>query len=43
MTSSAHRAITLTASTPEDVLAAVPVVLGFEPRDSVAMLTFGGV
>jgi len=42
MTSSAHRAITLTASTPEDVLAAVPVVLGFEPRDSVAMLTFGG-
>jgi hypothetical protein len=42
MTSSAHRAITLTARTPEDVLAAVPVVLGFEPRDSVAMLTFGG-
>ena len=33
---------TLTARTPEDVLAAVPVVLGFEPRDSVAMLTFGG-
>jgi hypothetical protein len=34
---------TLTARTPEDVLAAVPVVLGFEPRDSVVMLTFGGV
>jgi hypothetical protein len=33
---------TLTARTPEDVLAAVPVVLGFEPRDSVVMLTFGG-
>ena len=42
MTSSAHRAITLTASTPEDVLAAVAVVLGFEPCHSVAMLTFGG-
>ena len=42
MTSSAHRTITLTARTPEDVLAAVPVVLGFEPRDSVVMLTFGG-
>ena len=36
-------ATTLTARTPEDVLAAVPVVLGFEPRDSVVMLTFGGV
>ncbi len=33
----------MTARTPEDVLAAVPVVLGFEPRDSVVMLTFGGV
>ncbi len=33
---------TLTARSPEDVLAAVPVVLGFEPRDSVVMLTFGG-
>jgi uncharacterized protein DUF4192 len=43
MSSSAHRATKLTASTPEDVLAAVPVVLGFEPRDSVAMLTVGGV
>jgi len=42
MTSSAHRALTLKARTPEDVLAVVPVVLGFEPRDSVAMLTFGG-
>jgi hypothetical protein len=33
---------TLRAETPEDLLAAVPVVLGFEPRDSVVMLTFGG-
>jgi hypothetical protein len=33
---------TLTARTPEDVLAAVPVVLGFEPCDSIVMLTFGG-
>lgn len=27
---------------PEDLLAAVPVFLGFEPADSVVMLTFGG-
>lgn len=33
---------TLTFRTPEDVLAAVPVLLGFEPADSVVMLTFGG-
>ena len=33
---------TLTAHTPEDVLAAIPVVLGFEPSDSVVMLTSGG-
>ena len=32
---------TFTARTPEDVLAMVPVVLGFVPSDSVAMLTFG--
>ena len=32
----------LTFRTPEDVLAAVPVLLGFEPSDSVVMLTFGG-
>ena len=32
----------LVAKTPEDVLAAVNVVLGFEPSDSVVMLTFGG-
>src|SRR6478735_9268901 len=30
----------LMARTPEDVLAAVPVVLGFEPLQSVVMLTF---
>lgn len=34
-------ATTLTARTPEDVLALVPVVLGFQPSDSIAMLTFG--
>ncbi|MBB6626254.1 DUF4192 domain-containing protein [Nocardioides sp. KIGAM211] len=33
---------TLTARTPEDLLAAVPVVLGFQPTDSLVMLTFGG-
>lgn len=32
---------TFTARTPEDVLAMVPVVLGFVPTASVAMLTFG--
>ena len=31
---------TLTARRPEDLLAAVPVVLGFHPRDSLVMLTF---
>lgn len=31
----------LTARTPEDLLAMVPVVLGFAPEDSVVMLTFG--
>ena len=36
------RATKLTFRTPEDVLAAVPVLLGFEPADSVVMLTFGG-
>jgi Domain of unknown function (DUF4192) len=32
---------TLTAHGPEDLLAAVPVVLGFLPRESLVMLTFG--
>lgn len=32
---------TLTARCPEDILAAVPVVLGFVPHESVVMLTFG--
>ena len=32
---------TLTARSPEDVLAAVPLVLGFVPEESVVMLTFG--
>ena len=33
---------TLLARSPEDLLALVPVVLGFAPSDSVVMLTFGG-
>ncbi len=33
--------LTLTAKSPEDVLAMVPVVLGFTPTDSLVMLTFG--
>lgn len=33
--------MTLTARNPEDVLALVPVVLGFQPEDSLVMLTFG--
>lgn len=32
----------LTARSPEDLLAMVPVVLGFHPAESVVMLTFGG-
>lgn len=32
---------TFTARTPEDLLALVPVVLGFVPEDSVAMVTAG--
>lgn len=32
----------LSARGPEDLLAAVPVVLGFEPRDSAVLMTFGG-
>ena len=31
----------LTARGPEDLLAAVPVVLGFHPEESLVMLTFG--
>jgi hypothetical protein len=33
--------VVLTARSPEDLLAVVPVVLGFVPSDSVVMLTFG--
>lgn len=33
--------LTLNARSPEDVLALVPVVLGFAPHESVVMLTFG--
>lgn len=33
---------TMIARSPEDVLALVPVVLGFEPSESMVMLTFGG-
>ncbi len=35
------RPLTLTARSVEDLLAVVPVVLGFVPADSVVMLTFG--
>ena len=35
------RTTTLTARSPEDLLALVPIVLGFVPRESVVMLTFG--
>ena len=41
MTVPAPSALNFTARTPEDVLAVVPVILGFVPTDSVAMLTFG--
>jgi hypothetical protein len=34
---------TLTARAPEDLLAVVPVVLGFRPHESLVMLTFGAV
>jgi len=34
--------LTLRAKNPADLLAAVPVALGFEPSDSIVMLTFGG-
>ncbi|GAB3765427.1 hypothetical protein FB382_002113 [Nocardioides ginsengisegetis] len=37
-----RHAPTFVARTPEDLLAVVPVVLGFAPTDSVVMLTFGG-
>ncbi|MEZ5092445.1 DUF4192 domain-containing protein [Nocardioides sp.] len=32
---------TLTARTPEDLLALAPLVLGFQPEESLVMLTFG--
>lgn len=41
MTQPMTQSTTMTARTPEDVLAVVPVVLGFEPHDSLVMLTFG--
>ena len=40
-TSPAPADLRFTARCPEDVLALVPVVLGFVPDESVAMLTFG--
>jgi hypothetical protein len=33
---------TLTARSPEDLMAVVPAVLGFHPEESLVMLTFGG-
>lgn len=41
MTTRPSSPATFTARTPEDVLAMLPVVLGFVPTESVAMLTFG--
>ncbi|MGD9961184.1 DUF4192 domain-containing protein [Nocardioides sp.] len=41
MTTRDHQPPTMTARTPEDLLAVVPVVLGFHPEDSIVMLTFG--
>ncbi|WP_134738886.1 DUF4192 domain-containing protein [Nocardioides sp. 503] len=37
-----HHPMTMTARCPEDLLAMVPVTLGFVPEESVVMLTFGG-
>ncbi|GAA1475796.1 hypothetical protein GCM10009623_02420 [Nocardioides aestuarii] len=42
MTSLSLPPTTLTARSPEDLLAVARVVLGFDPDDSVVMLTFGG-
>lgn len=42
MTSLSTAPTTLTARSPEDLLAVARVVLGFDPADSVVMLTFGG-
>jgi hypothetical protein len=35
------RPSTFVARSPTDLVAIVPVVLGFHPRDSVVLLTFG--
>lgn len=40
-TASAPPPLSMIARTPEDVLAVVPVVLGFQPSESLVMLTFG--
>ncbi len=42
MTSISTAPTLLTARSPEDLLAVTRVVLGFEPDESVVMLTFGG-
>jgi hypothetical protein len=34
---------TLSIRTPADILAAVPVVMGFQPAESIVMMTFGAV
>jgi hypothetical protein len=41
MTAPAENPAVVTIRAPEDVLALVPVLLGFVPADSVVMLTFG--
>ena len=42
MTSPTPPRLTMTARSPEDLIAMVPVVLGFVPARSVVLLTFGG-
>lgn len=42
MTTHPHPPVpTFTARSPEDLLAVVPVVLGFQPQESLVLLTFG--
>lgn len=43
MTADSTTALTLQIRGPEDLLAAVPIVLGFEPEDSLVMMTVAGV
>jgi hypothetical protein len=42
MTTTAFADLSMTVRTPDDILAAIPIVLGFVPEESVVMLTSGG-